>query len=113
MSAALISQVERFAPGFRDLILAKAVRTARDQEAYDPNCVGGDIASGLQNMRQTLLRPGLRWNPYRTPLRGVYMCSASTTPGPGVHGRCGELAARSALRDVFRVEGARHLAPAA
>jgi phytoene dehydrogenase-like protein len=113
MSAALISQVERFAPGFRDLILAKAVRTAQDQEAYDPNCVGGDIASGLQNMRQTLLRPGLRWNPYRTPLRGVYMCSASTTPGPGVHGRCGELAARSALRDVFRVEGARHLAPAA
>ncbi|MGH7698605.1 MAG: phytoene desaturase family protein, partial [Candidatus Dormibacteria bacterium] len=65
--------------------------------------VGGDIASGRQDLRQTLLRPGLRWNPYRTPIPGVYLCSASTTPGPGVHGRCGELAARSALADVFHL----------
>jgi phytoene dehydrogenase-like protein len=112
MSHAITSQIERFAPGFRDLILATAVRTAREQEAYDPNCVGGDIASGMQDLRQTLLRPGLRWNPYRTPLKGVYLCSGATTPGPGVHGRCGELAANAALRDVFRVEGIPRMATA-
>ncbi|MGA7087613.1 MAG: NAD(P)/FAD-dependent oxidoreductase [Candidatus Dormiibacterota bacterium] len=96
-------QIERFAPGFRDLILAKAVRTAAEQERYDPNCVGGDIACGLQDLRQSFARPLPRWDPYRTPARGVYLCSAATTPGPGVHGRCGELAARAALRQIFGI----------
>ncbi len=103
MAPFLEAQLERFAPGFGDLVRGRSLRTARQQEQHDPNYVGGDIASGLQDLRQTLLRPGLRWNPYRTPLPGLYLCSASTTPGPGVHGRCGELAARSALREVFRL----------
>lgn len=96
-------QIERFAPGFRDLILAKTVRTAAEQERYDPNSVGGDIACGLQDLRQSFARPLVRWDPYRTPARGVYLCSSATTPGPGVHGRCGELAARSALRHTFAI----------
>jgi phytoene dehydrogenase-like protein len=103
MTPRIEAQIERFAPGFRDLVLARAARTAADEEADNPNYIGGDIASGLQTLRQTLLRPAARWNPYRTPVRGVYLCSASTPPGPGVHGRCGELAALTALRDVFGV----------
>ena len=103
MTARVEAQIERFAPGFRDLVLVRVTRTAADEEAGNPNYVGGDIASGMQTVRQTLLRPAARWNPYRTPIRGVYLCSASTPPGPGVHGRCGELAALTALRDVFGV----------
>jgi len=86
-------------------VLARATRTAADEEADNPNYVGGDISSGLQTLRQTFARPAARWNPYRTPVPGLYLCSASTPPGPGVHGRCGELAALTALRDVF---GVRH-----
>jgi phytoene dehydrogenase-like protein len=103
MTARIEAQIERFAPGFRDLVLARAVRTAAGEEAGNPNYVGGDIAAGAQTLRQILLRPVPRWNPYRTPLRGVYLCSSSTPPLPGVHGRCGELAALTALRDVFGV----------
>jgi phytoene dehydrogenase-like protein len=103
MTTRIEAQIERFAPGFRDLVLARAARTAAGQEAHNPNYVGGDIAAGMQTVRQTLLRPAARWNPYRTPIRGVYLCSSSTPPGPGVHGRCGELAALTALRDVFGV----------
>jgi phytoene dehydrogenase-like protein len=105
MTAAVEAQLERFAPGFRDLVLARAVRTAAEYEQYNPNYVGGDIAAGAQTIRQTLARPVARWNTYRTPARGVYLCSSSTPPLPGVHGRCGELAALTALRDVF---GIRH-----
>jgi len=101
MSARIEAQIERFAPGFRDLVLAKAVRTAAQEEEHNPNYPGGDIASGAQTLRQTLVRPALRWNPYRTGLPGVYLCSASTPPGPGVHGQCGALAARAALREIF------------
>jgi phytoene dehydrogenase-like protein len=103
MTARIEAQIERFAPGFRDLVLARAVRTAAAEEAGNPNYVGGDIAAGAQTLRQIPLRPAPRWNPYRTPLRGVYLCSSSTPPLPGVHGRCGELAALTALRDVFGV----------
>jgi phytoene dehydrogenase-like protein len=78
-------------------------RMERQIERYDPNCVGGDIAGGIQDLRQTFARPLVRWDPYRTPAKGVYLCSASTTPGPGVHGRCGELAARSALLHTFSI----------
>ncbi|HWG63033.1 MAG TPA: NAD(P)/FAD-dependent oxidoreductase [Streptosporangiaceae bacterium] len=103
MSARVSAQIERFAPGFGDLVLAHHTRTAASEEAHNPNYVGGDIAAGMQTVRQTVLRPAPRWNPYRTPLPGVYLCSSSTPPLPGVHGRCGELAALSALRDVFGV----------
>jgi phytoene dehydrogenase-like protein len=112
MSDRIEAQIERFAPGFRDLILARAVRTAVDEEAGNPNYVGGDIGVGMQTLRQTILRPAPRWNPYRTPIRGVYLCSSATPPVPGVHGRCGELAALTALRDVFGVRDAPDISPA-
>jgi len=106
MSEHITAQVERFAPGFRDLVLAKSVHTAADEEKENPNYVGGDIAAGAQTLWQTFARPAPRWNPYRTGISGVYLCSASTPPGPGVHGRCGELAAETALRDVFNLHPA-------
>jgi phytoene dehydrogenase-like protein len=106
------AQIERFAPGFRDLVLARAVRTAADEEAHNPNYVGGDIAVGMQTMLQTVFRPTIRWNPYRTPVRGLYLCSSATPPIPGVHGRCGELAARTALRDMFGIRQAPDISPA-
>jgi phytoene dehydrogenase-like protein len=100
MSGRIEAQIERFAPGFRDLILARSVRTATDMERYNPSYVGGDISGGAGTLRQTFGRPTLRWNPYRTPLGGVYLCSASTPPGGGVHGMCGLWAARTALADL-------------
>jgi phytoene dehydrogenase-like protein len=84
-------------------VLARHTRTAAQEEAMNPNYVGGDIACGAQTVRQVLARPLVQWNPYRTPLRGAYLCSSATPPGPAVHGRCGELAALSALREVFGV----------
>ena len=112
MTGQIEAQIERFAPGFRDLILARAVRTAADVEAHNPNYVGGDIAVGMQTLRQTVFRPVPRWNPYRTPIRGIYLCSSATPPLPGVHGRCGELAALTALRDVFGIREAPDISPA-
>lgn len=103
MAPRIEAQIERFAPGFRDLVLAKHTMTAADLARYNPNYVGGDIGSGAIAVRQIIARPTARLNPYRTPLRGVYLCSASTPPGPGVHGRCGELAALTALRERFGV----------
>jgi len=94
------SQIERFAPGFRDLILHRVTRTAADTERDNPNYVGGDINGGAATLRQTVFRPTVRWNPYRTAIPTVYLCSASTPPGGGVHGMCGEFAARAALRDL-------------
>jgi phytoene dehydrogenase-like protein len=106
------AQIERFAPGFRDLVLARAVRTAVGEEAHNPNYVGGDIAVGMQTMWQTVFRPTIQWNPYRTPVRDVYLCSSATPPVPGVHGRCGELAALTALRDTFGIREAPDISPA-
>ena len=103
MTDRIEAQIERFAPGFGDRILARATRTAAQSEVYNPNFLGGDINGGRASLRQTALRPVARWNPYRTPLEGVYLCSASTPPGGGVHGMCGYMAARSALRDRFGV----------
>jgi len=100
MSEAIEAQIERFAPGFRDLVLARAVRTAADVERHNPNYIGGDINGGAGTLRQTIFRPTPRWNPYRTALPGVYLCSASTPPGGGVHGMCGQGAARTALTDL-------------
>ena len=102
MAARIEAQIERFAPGFTDLIMARSVRTAADMERYNPNYVGGDINGGAATLRQTLLRPTPRWNPYRTALPGVFLCSASTPPGGGVHGMCGAGAARAALADLAR-----------
>ena len=97
MTEQLEQQVERFAPGFRDRILARAVLSAVELERYNPNYVGGDINGGLQSLTQLFTRPAARFTPYSTPARGVYICSSSTPPGGGVHGMAGFLAARAAL----------------
>jgi phytoene dehydrogenase-like protein len=93
-------QIERFAPGFRDRILARAVRRPADLERDNPNFVGGDIAAGATTLGQLFTRP--TWRTYSTPVRGLYLCSASTPPGVGVHGMCGYFAAQRALREVLR-----------
>ena len=103
MTERIEAQIDRFAPGFRDLVLARVTTTAVQEEAHNPNYVGGDINGGAATLRQTLFRPTLRWNPYRTGIEGVYLCSASTPPGGGVHGMCGMGAARTALADRTRV----------
>lgn len=100
MSARIEAQIERFAPGFRDLVLAKVTTTAGTEEQHNPNYVGGDINGGAATLRQTVFRPTVRWNPYRTGIRRVYLCSASTPPGGGVHGMCGVGAAGSVLADL-------------
>jgi phytoene dehydrogenase-like protein len=92
-------QIERFAPGFRDRVLARSIATPADIEAHNPNLVGGDIAAGVMDLRQYFARP--TWRHYTTPVKGLYICSASTPPGVGVHGMCGYHAARRALHDVF------------
>jgi phytoene dehydrogenase-like protein len=102
MTDAIEAQVERFAPGFRETILARNARGPAELEAHNRNLVGGDINGGLMNLRQLLTRPAPRLSPYRTPRRGVYLCSASTPPGGGVHGMCGFAAAKTALRDLMR-----------
>ena len=101
MTEAMEAQLERFAPGFRERILARYKVNAPSFEAYNPNYVGGDINGGAATLWQLVSRPVLRPNPYKTPLQGVYLCSASTPPGGGVHGMCGYHAARAALREVF------------
>jgi phytoene dehydrogenase-like protein len=96
----LEAQVERFAPGFQDVIAARHVRTPPEAEADNRNAVGGDVNGGVMDLPQLLFRPTPRAIPYRTPLRGVYLCSAATPPGGGVHGMSGWLAAKLALRDA-------------
>jgi phytoene dehydrogenase-like protein len=103
MTDAIEKQVERFAPGFRGRILARHTKNTAQLEQFNPNLVGGDIAGGANNLRQLLFRPVPSWDPYRTPAKGLYLCSASTPPGGGVHGMCGYHAARSALRHSFGV----------
>jgi len=95
------AEIERAAPGFGDLVLARHVRTAAAHEAYNPNLVGGDIGGGLATLPQVLARPTLAWDPYRTPIPRVYLCSSSTPPGGGVHGMAGHRAAISALGREF------------
>ncbi|MEU7768014.1 NAD(P)/FAD-dependent oxidoreductase [Nocardia sp. NPDC049190] len=103
VSDAVIAQIERFAPGFRDVIVAEHVRTAAEMSTHNANYVGGDISAGAMTLRQFAFRPMPRWNPYATPIPGVYLCSSATPPGPGVHGMCGLHAARHALRERFAV----------
>lgn len=98
MTERIESQIERFAPGFRARILARHTRTAAQLEAYNSSYVGGDILGGRNTLWQLIARPTPRLAPYATPLPGVYLCSAATPPGGGVHGMCGALAAEAALR---------------
>ena len=101
MTNAIEKQVERFAPGFRDLILAKHTMNTREIETYNPNYIGGDINGGVIDIGQLFTRPALRYSPYRTSAKGLYICSSSSPPGGGVHGMCGYHAAKQALKDVF------------
>lgn len=103
MTEAIERQVERFAPGFRDRILARHVMDSAQIESYNPNYVGGDINGGIMDIGQLFTRPALRRSPYRTSAKGIYICSSATPPGGGVHGMCGYWAARRALRDVFGI----------
>jgi phytoene dehydrogenase-like protein len=99
---AIEAQVERFAPGFRERILARHTLDTEAMEAYNPNYVGGDINGGVIDWAQLFTRPALRSSPYRTSAKGIYICSSSTPPGGGVHGMCGYHAAGRALKDIFR-----------
>lgn len=103
MTARIERQVERMAPGFRERVLARHVFNAAQLEEYNPNYIGGDINGGVMDIGQLFTRPALRWSPYRTSSRGIYICSSATPPGGGVHGMCGFHAARRALRDVFGI----------
>jgi phytoene dehydrogenase-like protein len=98
MTGPIEAQIERFAPGFRDRILARSTMTTLEYEAYNPNYVGGDINCGVQDWRQLFTRPVPRANPYTTPLKHLFLCSSATPPGGGVHGMCGYHAARTALK---------------
>ncbi|MEE3749927.1 phytoene desaturase family protein [Mycobacterium intracellulare] len=96
-TAAVIDQIERFAPGFRDRVVATVSRGTADLEAYNPNFIGGDIIGGANDGLQVILRPRVSVNPYATGVPGVYLCSQSTPPGAGIHGLCGYYAAEAAL----------------
>jgi phytoene dehydrogenase-like protein len=97
VSDAIEAQIERFAPGFRDCVIERSVRTADQYQRYNPNLVGGDVTGGANSWTQLLTRPVVRWRPHTTPDRGLFLCSASTPPGAGVHGMGGYWAARAAL----------------
>jgi phytoene dehydrogenase-like protein len=101
MTARIEAQIERFAPGFRDRILARHAMTPAQMHTYNANYVGGDINGGVQDLGQLFTRPVARLDPYATPNKKLYLCSSSTPPGGGVHGMCGYYAARSALRRVL------------
>jgi phytoene dehydrogenase-like protein len=103
--------IERYAPGFTDTVIHRRGISGAEFQAYNPNYVGGDIGAGAMTLWQSLMRPVPRFDPYRTPLTGVYLCSASTPPGPSVHGMSGHLAALSALRREFGIRTAPDLRP--
>ncbi len=105
MTERIERQIERFAPGFRDLILARHTFNTREVEEHNANMIGGDIGGGANNLSQFLARPILRYDPYSTPNEKIFLCSSSTPPGGGVHGMCGYWAAQSALKNLFRIEG--------
>jgi phytoene dehydrogenase-like protein len=101
MTERIERQIERFAPGFRDIVLARHVITPSALQAHNPNMIGGDIGGGANTLRQFLFRPTRRWNPCTTSNPRLFLCSSSTPPGGGVHGMCGYWAARAVLRCVF------------
>jgi len=100
MTERIENQIERFAPGFRDCIIARSVMYPSDMEERNHNYVGGDIAGGAADLTQVYTRPIASLHPYRTPIDGVYLCSSSTPPGVGVHGMCGYYAAHAALKHL-------------
>lgn len=102
MSEVIENQIERFAPGFKKTILAKHSYNSQQMEAYNNNYIGGDIGGGVVNITQLVNRPALRFSPYRTSAKGMYICSSSTPPGGGVHGQCGYHAAQQVLKDLFK-----------
>lgn len=99
------AQIERFAPGFRDCVLARHTMNTEQMQQHDANLIGGDISGGANTLDQIYFRPMPRRVPYATPIDGLYICSASTPPGGGVHGLCGHYAARAALRERFGIGG--------
>ncbi|RFA08339.1 dehydrogenase [Subtercola boreus] len=99
----VVGLIERYAPGFRDTIIASASKNTSDLFSFDPNLIGGDISSGAITLRQLIARPTVSPAPWRTPLKGLYLCSSSTPPGTGVHGSAGWNAAKLALRDRFGI----------
>jgi phytoene dehydrogenase-like protein len=103
MTDAIEQQVERYAPGFRERILARHTMNAMEMEEYNPNYTGGDINGGIMAPGQIFTRPALRSSPYRTSAKGIYICSASTPPGGGAHGMGGYHAAKRALKDIFGI----------
>jgi phytoene dehydrogenase-like protein len=98
MTEAIEAQIERFAPGFSERILARATKNAVEMETSNPNYVGGDINGGLMDLRQLFTRPVPRASPYTTPDPRLFICSSATPPGGGVHGMCGWFAAQAALK---------------
>lgn len=100
-TAVIEAQIERFAPGFGDCIIARHLMSPAAYEAYNPNNVGGDITGGANDITQLFARPVARRLPYATPARDIYLCSSSTPPGGGVHGMCGYFAAKTALQRIF------------
>lgn len=102
MADIIESQVERFAPGFKERILARSSMDTRQMEDYNANYIGGDINGGILDLAQLFTRPALRWSPYKTSVKGMYICSSSTPPGGGVHGMCGFYAAKRALWEEWR-----------
>lgn len=105
MTDAIEQQIERFAPGFRDLVVSRSTMTAADEEKQHPNYVGGDINVGAATLRQSLFRPVVRWNDYATPNPNLFICGSATPPGGGVHGMSGMHAARTVLRKRFGIKG--------
>lgn len=105
-SEAIESHIERYAPGFRDLIIARHTMNSVELEAYNPNYVGGDINGGISDVRQLFFRPMPKLDPYATGAQDVFICSSSTPPGGGVHGMCGYYAAKSVLARVFKSRAA-------
>ncbi|HUH19700.1 NAD(P)/FAD-dependent oxidoreductase [Albibacterium sp.] len=104
MTDRIEKQIERFAPGFRDRILAKHSFNPAQMENYNPNYIGGDINGGIIDIGQLFTRPVISASPYRTSAKGIYICSSSTPPGGGVHGMCGYHAAKRALKDIFKLK---------
>ena len=104
MTAIIEQQIERFAPGLRDCILAKHEMNNEAIQDYNANYIGGDINGGAQLLTQLFTRPALRLSPYKTSAKGIYICSSSTPPGGGVHGMSGYHAAKKALKDVFKIQ---------
>jgi phytoene dehydrogenase-like protein len=100
MTESIENHIEQYAPGFKDCIIGRHTMSTADLEKYNPNYIGGDINGGVEDIYQLFTRPVARMNPYSTPVKGLYICSASTPPGGGVHGMCGYHAAQSVLSDL-------------